>query len=111
MGGYNTLLDQLAIASQASGISADTLSENLTKYGAQMRAVGFDTSEMIALFSQFEVAGVNTESAITGIRTAVAGWSEDGKNARTEFSSLLDEIKNAPSDTAAAEKAVAAFGS
>lgn len=111
MGDYNTLLDQLAIASQASGISADTLSQNLTKYGAQMRAVGFDTSEMIALFSQFEVAGVNTESAITGIRTAVAGWSEDGKNARTEFSSLLDEIKNAPSDTAAAEKAVAAFGS
>lgn len=111
MGDYNTLLDQLAIASQASGISADTLSKNLTKYGAQMRAVGFDTSEMIALFSQFEVAGVNTESAVTGIRTAVAGWSKDGKNARVEFSSLLEEIKNAPSDTAAAETAVATFGS
>lgn len=107
---YTTLLDQLAVAAQASGISAETLADSLTTYGSQMRAIGFDTSDTIALLSQFESAGVNTESAVSGIRKAVVNWTKDGKNARDEFSALIDSIKKAPSDTEAAQKAVEAFG-
>ena len=107
---YTTILDQLATAAQASGISADTLAERLTTYGAQMRAAGYDTSDTIAMLASWEKAGVNTETAITGIRKALANFGKDGKNAKEELSALIDEIKSAPDDTAAAQIALNAFG-
>lgn len=107
---YTTILDQLATAAQASGISADTLAERLTTYGAQMRAAGYDTSDTIAMLASWEKEGVNTEVAITGIRKALANFGKDGKNAKEELSALIDEIKSAPDDTAAAEIALNAFG-
>ena len=107
---YTTILDQLATAAQASGISADTLAERLTTYGAQMRAAGYDTSDTIAMLASWEKAGVNTEVAITGIRKALANFGKDGKDAKEELSALIDEIKSAPDDTAAAQIALNAFG-
>lgn len=111
LSGYGELLDMLAVAAQASGISADTLAANLTKYGAQMRAVGFDTADTISILSQFEMAGVNSETAVKGIQTAITAWRKEGKNAQGEFSALLADIKNSPNETEAAQKAIEAFGS
>lgn len=108
---YSEVLDQLAIAAQASGISVDTLTENLTKYGAPMRALGFDTAESIALFSSWEKAGVNTEIAFSGMRKAISNWSKDGKDAREEFKKTLDEIAATPDIATATTKAIEAFGS
>lgn len=107
---YSELLDQLAIAAQASGISVDTLAESLTKYGAPMRALGFDTAESIALFSQWEKAGVNTEIAFSGMKKAISNWGKDGKDAREEFKKTLDEIAAAPDIAAATTKAIEIFG-
>lgn len=107
---YSELLDQLAIAAQASGISVDTLTESLTKYGAPMRALGFDTAESIALFSSWEKAGVNTEIAFSGMRKAISNWSKDGKDAREEFKKTLDEIAATPDIATATTKAIEVFG-
>ena len=51
------VLDMVAKAAQASGISVDTLADSITKYGAPMRAMGFEMKESIALFSQWEKSG------------------------------------------------------
>lgn len=107
---YSTILDQLAKAAQVSGISADTLSERLTTYGAQMRAAGYDTADTIAMLASWEKQGVNTETAITGIRKALANWGKDGKDAKNELAGLVEQIKNAPDDTAAAALALENFG-
>lgn len=107
---YSELLDQLAIAAQASGISVDTLTESLTKYGAPMRALGFDTAESIALFSSWEKAGVNTEIAFSGMKKAISEWGKDGKDAREEFKKTLDEIAATPDIATATTKAIEVFG-
>lgn len=107
---YAELLDDLATAAQASGIKLETLTEYLTKYGAPMRALGFDTKEAIAIFSQWEKAGVNTEIAFSGMKTAISKWSADGKDARIEFEKTLAEIQNTPTIAAATTKAIEAFG-
>lgn len=107
---YSVILDQLATAAQASGISADTLSERLTTYGAQMRAIGYDTEDTIAMLASWEKQGVNTESAITGMRKALANWGKDGKDAKEELKALVEEIKNAPDETTAAALALENFG-
>ena len=107
---YSEVLDQLAIAAQASGISVDTLTENLTKYGAPMRALGFDTAESIALFSSWEKAGVNTEIAFSGMKKAISNWGKEGKDAREEFKKTLDEIAATPDIATATTKAIETFG-
>lgn len=107
---YSKVLDQLAVAAQASGVSVDKMAEGLTKYGAPMRALGFDTSETIAIFAQFEKAGINTEQAFGGMQKAVQNWTKDGKDAKVEFQKTIDLIKNVPSDTEAAQIAMETFG-
>lgn len=107
---YSTVLDQLAVAAQASGVSVDKMAEGLTKYGAPMRALGFDTADTIAIFAQFEKAGVNTEQAFAGMQKAVQNWTKDGKDAKTEFQKTVDLIKNTPDDTKAAQIAMDTFG-
>lgn len=107
---YTVLLDQLAVAAQASGVSVDTLADGITKNGATMRTLGFDTSETIAIIAQMEKAGVNTETAFAGMKKAAAEWAKDGKNPREEFQKTIDLISNASSDTKAAEIALENFG-
>lgn len=107
---YSAVLDQLAVAAQASGISVDKLTENLTKYGAPMRALGFDTQESVAIFAQWEKAGINTETAFAGMQKAVQNWSKDGKDAKEEFQKTIDAIAAAPDQTKATQLAMEAFG-
>lgn len=107
---YGSVLDSLTAASQASGISIDELATNLTKYGAPMRALGFDTQSSIAIFSQWEKAGVNTEIAFSGMKKAISNWSSNGKDARVEFQKTLEEIKSAPDIASATTLAIEAFG-
>lgn len=107
---YAAVLDDLAIAAQASGISVDKLTELLTKYGAPMRALGFETKDAIAIFSQWEKAGVNTEIAFSGMKTAISKWSKEGKDAKVEFRKTLDEIAATPDIASATTKAIEAFG-
>lgn len=103
-------LDVLTKASQASGIAIDKLTENVTKYGAPMRALGFDTKSSIAIFSSWEKAGVNTEIAFSGMKKAISNWSSAGKDSREEFKKTLEEIKNCPDIATATTKAIEVFG-
>lgn len=107
---YGAVLDQLTVAAQASGIGIDKLAENITKYGAPMRALGMDTQESIAIFAGWEKAGVNTEIAFSGMKTAISNWSKQGKDAKVEFGNTLDEIAKCPDIASATTKAIEIFG-
>lgn len=107
---YTKLLDILAKAGQTTGVDITSLAGNLQKTGAQMRQLGFTTEESIALFAQFEKTGVNTETALAGMKKAVANWGKEGKNAKEEFAKVLEEIAKAPDVTTATTKAIEAFG-
>ena len=82
---YKSVLDMLTVAAQKSGISIDSLTTNLAKYGAPMRALGIDTQTAIAMFAGWEKAGVNTEIAFSGMKQAISAWSAEGKDATKEF--------------------------
>ena len=107
---YGSVLDDLTVAGQKTGISIDKLTEYLAKYGAPMRALGFETRESIALFSQWEKSGVNVEIAFSGMKKAISTWAKDGKDSREEFKKTLDEIKACPDIAAATTKAIEVFG-
>ena len=107
---YQTVLDQLAAAGQASGISVDKLAETLTKNGSAMRAMGFDTSESIAILSKFEKAGVNTDTVLAGMKTAFKNWAKEGKDAKREYERIVRTISLTSDSTEAAQIAIDAFG-
>lgn len=104
---YNTVLDELTAASQQSGISIDVLTESITKYGAPMRALGFDTQSSISIFAEWEKAGVNTETAFSGMKKAIGNWTKQGKDAKTEFGKLVKGIQDG---SVSAQKAISVFG-
>ena len=107
---YKLVLDQLTVAGQKSGIEVGQLTETLTKFGAPMRQLGFDTKESIALFASWEKAGVNTEIAFSGLKKAIGNWAKEGKDAKVEFRKMLDEIQKAPTLADATTKAIEVFG-
>lgn len=107
---YGRVLDSLTAAIQGSGIQADALTESLTKFGAPMRQLGFSMEESIALFSQWEKAGVNTEIAFSGMKKAISNWAAEGKDAKVEFASMMKEIESAPDLASATTLAIEAFG-
>ena len=108
---YTTLLDQMTVASQKSGVSVSKLTEGLTKNGATFRSLGFDTKNTIAILAQWEAAGVNTETAMKGLQTASRNWAKDGKDAREEFEKAMQDLANSPSDVERSQKAIEIFGS
>lgn len=107
---YQEILDALTVAGQKSGVSVAKVADGLTKYGAQTRALGLDVEEVIALFAQFELSGVNTEAALAGLTKATAKWQKDGKNAGDELTKTVEAIRTAGDASKAAEIAIDAFG-
>lgn len=107
---YGAVLDALTVAGQKSGISMDTLATNLAKYGAPMRALGIDTQTAIAMFAGWEKAGVNTETAFSGMKKAISTWAAAGKDSTKEFEKTLKAIESAPDIASATTKAIEVFG-
>ena len=107
---YQEILDALTVAGQKSGVSVQKVADGLTKYGAQTRALGLDVEEVIALFAQFELSGVNTEAALSGLTKATAKWQKEGKNAGSELTATVEAIRTAGDASKAAEIAIEAFG-
>lgn len=107
---YGDLLDIVAHASQASGISADTLLSSLEANGATLRAMGYTLEDSVAMLAKFEYEGVNAQTAVGGLRKAAVAWQKDGKNVNTELASTIHLISSAKDETEAAEIATNAFG-
>ena len=107
---YQEILDALTVAGQKSGVSVQKVADGLTKYGAQTRALGLDVEEVIALFAQFELSGVNTEAALAGLTKATGIWMKEGKDAGAELQNTVKAIQNAEDASKAAEIAISAFG-
>lgn len=103
----NSVLDELTSASQESGLTVDTLAEALSQNGVQMRALGFNTQETIALLATMEKNGVNSSVVLTGMKKAMANYTNAGKDANVELGNLFQGIQDG---TVSASDAMDVFG-
>jgi len=107
----SSFMNKLFVAAQATGAGMSTLSTQLYKYGAALRGMGFDTNSAIALLSQFEKQGVNTELVIGSLRIGLGKLANEGiTDAGMAFEALINKIKNAESTTEATQIAMEVFG-
>ncbi len=104
-------LDKLAYAGQISGISVDTLSNNLITGAASFQEMGLSLENTISMLAQFELYGINGTTAIIAMRTAVKNFSQNGLDAQTALQSVISEIANMENATDATTLAIETFGS
>lgn len=105
------VLDRLAYAGQISGASVDTLSNTLVTGAASFQQAGLSLDSTIQMLADFELAGINSTTAITAMRTAVTGFSKDGKDAGTALQEVIAEIAGMENAADATALAVETFGS
>lgn len=104
---YQSVLDALTASSQGSGIGIDELASSLSKNGAVMRSLGFDTNETIAMLASLEKSGADTSVVLTGMKKAMQTYADSGKDAKTEFEKLVKGIQDG---TVSASDAMDVFG-
>jgi TP901 family phage tail tape measure protein len=104
------LLDQLTKASQDSGASVSTLMGGLKKGQAVFSQFGMSATQSIAYMGQLAKAGIDTDTALTGMRTALTNFASEGKNAEEAMKETAEAIKNAGSETEALQIATEVFG-
>lgn len=108
--GMEGLLDKLAYAGQASGISVDQLSSLLITNKASLQQLGYSLDESIGLLSMFEMEGLNSSSVMMGFRTALSKFSDDGLDASVAIQDVIDQIATMSDESAATALAVDTFG-
>ena len=104
------LLDKLAYAGQASGISVDQLSSLVVTNKASLQQMGYSLDESIALLSMFEYEGLNSSSIMMGFRTAIKAFSDEGLDASVAMQDVIDQIATMSDESAATSLAVETFG-
>ncbi|MCR4714836.1 MAG: phage tail tape measure protein [Treponemataceae bacterium] len=104
------LLDQLTVASQESGASFDSLLSGITSGQSIFSQFGMSLTDSIAFLGALSAEGIGTESAMTGLRTALAKFAAGGEDASLGLARVSKEIKNATSQTEAMRIATETFG-
>lgn len=102
-----SVLDELTAVSQASGMTVDDLASKLSENGVNMRELGFDTSETLAMLATFEKNGVNTSTVLTGMKTAVKNCAKEGKDGKAEMEAFFKKVEDG---SVTAQDAIELFG-
>ena len=104
-------LDKLVTASQAVGVPMTKLSEQVVKFGPQLKEMGLSLDESTALFANMAAAGVETKAIMPGLSTAMQKMAKEGvEDMGLGLNDLFDSIKNATSETEAMALATDNFG-
>ncbi len=105
------LLDKLFLAGQKTGAGLGQLSEELVRYGAPMRQLGFNLDTATALLAEFERQGVNTELVMGSLRIALSKMAKAGvKDTAGALDEVIQRIRTAGSVGEANARAIEIFG-
>lgn len=104
------LMNQLTKASQMSGASVDDLMSAVKNGQTYLSQFGYNLTESVALLSSFRKNGIQTDTVITGMRTALAKFTKEGKNAGEAFKDITKQIQETENETEAMSLAMETFG-
>lgn len=104
------VLGLLTAKAQETGISVDDLMNSVQKNGSTFKSMGLNLGQSITLLAQFEQNGVNADTAMAGLKKAVANYTKEGMSMDEALGATIDSIKNASSETEALTLATEIFG-
>lgn len=83
------MLDALNVVGQNTGVSVDSLSSLLSTNAASLQELGLSAYDAAAFLGQVDMAGLDTSTMMTGLRTAMKNATEDG----TSMSQVLSDFQ------------------
>lgn len=104
------LLGLIAGKAQETGISVDTLENSVMSNSATFKEMGLSLEQSIGLMAQFEANGVDSTTAISGLKKAVQNATKEGLTADEALARTINSIKHAGSETEALNTAAELFG-
>lgn len=105
------VLDMLFVATQKSGVGFDALTDAVTKYGPQLRALGFSLTDSVALLTAMEKSGIDSATAMMGLQFAAKSFVAAGVPLDKGLSDVITKIQGAGSETEALAIGMEVFGS
>lgn len=105
------VLGKMTKTGQDTGLSMSTLSGELLKNGEYLKEMGLGLGDSIDLLGQFEANGVDSSTALAGLKKAQQNATKEGKTLSESLRDTIDRIKNAKTQTDALDEATELFGS
>ena len=104
------MLDLLTKAGQDTGVSVDTLAQQLMQNKTALDEMGFSLDQSVDLLASCEKNGVDTSTMLTGLKKALQNSAKEGKSSSQALKELQDRLTGAESDAEAAQIAMELFG-
>lgn len=104
------VLGILTKRSQETGIATDTLMNSVSSNSSTFIELGFSLEESINLLSKFEANGVDSSTAMMGLKKSITNMADEGLSADETLGKLISSIQNAKTDTEALNIATEIFG-
>ena len=104
------VLDIMNKVGQDTGISMDTLANDLLANNAALQDAGLGFNEAANFLGNLNKNGVDSSSVMSGLRRAMANAASEGKSTSDALSEIQDSLMNAGSDAEAAQTAMELFG-
>lgn len=103
-------MDELFRVSQTTGIGVDQLASQVVQFGAPLRNLGFSLDESTALLGKWQKEGVNTETVMSGLRTATGKWADAGKDPAIALQDTIDAMQDMTDQGEIMGMAIETFG-
>ncbi|MGX7108352.1 phage tail tape measure protein [Facklamia miroungae] len=104
------VLDSTTMVAQGTGQSVDDLMQKTIEGAPQIKALGLEFGEGVALMGQFEQAGVDSSQALSSLSKASVIYAKDGKTLQEGLKGTIDAIMNTSDETEALNIAQEVFG-
>lgn len=106
----NEILNQMFRVSQNTGIGVTELMDTVVQFGSPLRLLGFDLQTSAALLGKWEKEGVNTSTALTGLKFSVKTLAKEGIPANKMAEEMKERIMGIKESTDPVNEAIALFG-
>ncbi|MCH3943065.1 MAG: phage tail tape measure protein [Atopobiaceae bacterium] len=104
------VLGLLQDTTQTTGVSIDTLMQDLNSSGASFREMGFSIGDATEFMGSLEKEGIPVDQALAGFKKAAANCAKSGKDMGTEMRSLAERLKDPATQAQATQDAMTLFG-
>lgn len=104
------VLDAFNVAGQNTGVSVEQLAEKLKQNAVALQEMGFSLTDSAMFMAELDKAGVDTSTVLTGLKAALKNATKEGKPMSEALSEIQSGLKNAKTDTEAAQLATDLFG-
>jgi phage-related minor tail protein len=104
------MLDVLNSVGQATGLSMDTLSTDLSQNAAQLKSMGLNATQSAQFLGNVEMSGLDVSTAMAGMKKAMNNAAKDGKTLDQALGEFSTTMKSNKTDTEKLQAAYDLFG-